>query len=145
MGALYNGQLAKGLIHAVVFGLLVSIASNGHSSGLEPLFGMMVATWEFYMAFEAYHTARKRRDGSELEEFSSLFDIRPTHGKFPAGAILLIGIGFVLLLDTTDLIDMEKLDRYWPVGLILLGLYMLYARLSGERLPRNGGSAEVRR
>jgi hypothetical protein len=25
---------------------------------------------------------------------------------------------------------MEQLERYWPVGLILFGLYMLYARLS---------------
>jgi TM2 domain-containing membrane protein YozV len=144
VGALYNGQLAKGLIHAVVFGLLVSITSGSHNGSLEPLFGIMIAAWVFYMAFEAYHTAKRRRDGGPVEEFSSLFDIRPTHGRFPAGAIFLIGIGFVLLLDTTDIIDVEQLDRYWPVGLILLGLYMLYARLSGDR-NRTNGNAEARR
>jgi hypothetical protein len=58
---------------------------------------------------------------------------------------MLIGIGFVLLLDTTDLIDMAQLDRYWPVGLIVLGIYMLYARLSGDRAGRPNGNAEARR
>ncbi|HWE48177.1 MAG TPA: DUF5668 domain-containing protein [Bryobacteraceae bacterium] len=144
VGALYNGQLAKGLIHAVVFGLLVSIASNSHSN-MEPLLGMMIAAWVFYMAFEAWHTAKRRRDGDSVEEFSSLFDIRPTHGRFPAGALLLIAVGFLLLLDTTDMIDMVQLERYWPVGLILLGLYMLYSRLSSDRGERPNGNAEARR
>jgi hypothetical protein len=131
VGAIYNGQYAKGLIHAVVFGLLVSIVSNMHGS-FEPLFGLLIGAWVFYMAFEAYHTARKRRYGVSVEEFSSLFDVRPTQGRFPAGAILLIGLGFLLLLDTTDMISMDQMERYWPVGLIVFGLYMLYARLSPE-------------
>jgi TM2 domain-containing membrane protein YozV len=129
VGAIYNGQYAKGLIHAVVFGLLVSLAGSSHGS-LEPLIALLIAAWVFYMAFEAFHTARKRRYGVSVEEFSSLFDVRPTQGKFPGGAMLLIGLGFILLLDTTDIISMEQLERYWPVGLILIGLYMLYARLS---------------
>jgi hypothetical protein len=130
VGAIYNGQYAKGLIHAVVFGLLVSIVSSTHNGALEPLFGLLIAAWVFYMAFEAYHTARKRRYGVAVEEFSSLFDVRPTQGRFPAGAVLLIGLGFLLLLDTTDIISMDQMERYWPVGLILFGLYLLYARLS---------------
>ena len=129
VGAIYNGQYAKGLIHAVVFGLLVSLAANMHGP-LEPLVGILIAGWVFYMAFEAYHTARNRRHGVSVEEFSSLFDVRPAPGRVPAGAILLIGLGFILLLDTTDIISMDQLERYWPVGLIVFGLYMLYARLS---------------
>ena len=104
----------------------------------EPLIGLLIAAWVFYMAFEAYHTARKRRYGVAVEEFSSLFDVRPTHGRFPAGALLLIGLGFILLLDTTDIISMDQLERYWPVGLILFGLYMLYARLSPAGISRIG-------
>jgi hypothetical protein len=130
VGAIYNGQYAKGLIHAVVFGLLVSLASSSHTAPFEPLIGLLIAAWVFYMAFEAYHTARNRRYGVRVEEFSSLFDIRPTQGRFPAGAILLIALGFILLLDTTDIISMDELERYWPVGLIAVGVYMLYARVN---------------
>jgi TM2 domain-containing membrane protein YozV len=143
VGAIYNGQYAKGLIHAVVFGLLVSLASSTHTQ-FEPLIGLLIAAWVFYMAFEAYHTARNRRYGVSVEEFSSLFDVRPTHGRFPAGALLLIGLGFILLLDTTDIISMDQLERYWPVGLIVFGLYMLYARLSpANREVRADRNAEA--
>ena len=136
VGALYNGQYAKGLIHAVVFGLLVSLASS--SRGPEPLMGIMIAAWVFYMAFEAFHTARNRRHGDAVEEFSSFLDIKPAQGRFPAGAILLIVLGFILLLDTTDLIDSYQLQRFWPVGLIVFGLYMLFTRVAGDRSARNG-------
>ena len=143
VGAIYNGQYAKGLIHAVIFGLLVSLASSSHTT-FEPLLGILIAIWVFYMAFEAFHTASKHRQGVPVEEFSSLIDVRPAHGKFPAGAVLLIALGFILLLDTTDLINMDQIARYWPVGLIVFGLYLLYARLSPAHHP-NGRPDEVRK
>lgn len=130
VGAIYNGQYAKGLVHAVVFGLLISLVSNTHNGGMEGFLGIMIASWVIYQAFEAYHTARKRRYGIAVEEFSSLFEIRHTQGKFPIGAILLIGVGFILLLDTTDIVSMERFERYWPVLMIGVGLYMLYVRLN---------------
>ncbi len=129
VGAIYNGQYAKGLIHAIVFGLLVSIVSNTPNGGLAALVGIMIGVWVIYQAFEAFHTARKRRYGIAVEEFSSLFEFRPSHGRFPFGAIILIGLGFFLLLDTTNIIRINQLIRYWPGILIVFGLYMLYNRL----------------
>ena len=146
VGAIYNGQYAKGLVHAVVFGLLISVANNVHNGGLEGLVGVMIATWVIYQAFEAYHTARKRRFGQQVEEFSSLFDVKPHHGKFPLGGVMLIGLGFLLLLDTTDIISFEFLARFWPALLIALGVYMLYARLNpAPHVPVNTVSFDEKR
>jgi len=146
VGAIYNGQYAKGLIHAVIFGLLVSveIASRG---SMAAFVGIMIAIWVVYQAFESYHTARQRRYGIAVEEFSSLIDIRPVHGRFPIGAVVLIGLGFILLLDTTDIISMDQFERYWPVLLIGVGLYMLYMRLNpAAENHRNGTvNGEARR
>src|SRR3954447_5774626 len=75
VGAIYNGQYIKGLVHAVIFGLLVSLTTNAYSNGAAAFLGIMIAAWVFYQAFEAYHTARKRRFGLAVEEFSSLFEI----------------------------------------------------------------------
>jgi TM2 domain-containing membrane protein YozV len=146
VGAIYNGQYAKGLVHTVVFGLLVSTIVNSHDGGMEALLGIMIGAWVFYMAFEAYHTARKRRFGVTVEEFPSQFDFRAGGGKIPAGAILLIGLGFILLLDTTNIISIDDFGKYWPVGLILVGVYMLYSRLSTEHSPDHANKdAEARR
>ncbi|HWB95373.1 MAG TPA: DUF5668 domain-containing protein [Bryobacteraceae bacterium] len=132
VGAIYNGQYAKGLVHAVIFGLLVSIESSGAAGGLEPLFGVLIAAWVFYMALEAYHTARKRRAGLPVDEFSSLFNIRGEPGRFPVGAITLIVLGAILLLNTMGFLEFRYIVRYWPVLLILIGVYMLYGRVTSH-------------
>jgi hypothetical protein len=129
VGAIYNGQYAKGLVHAVAFGLLVTALSSNTMHGFEPLLGILLAVFVFYMAIEAYHTARKRDAGEPIEEFSSL--VATGSDGFPVGAVVLIGLGFLLLLNTLDLISMEAVMRFWPAGLILIGVYMLYSRLRG--------------
>lgn len=69
VGAMYNEQYAKGGVHLIVFVVLVSLANNNG------VFGILVAGWEFYMAFEAYHTARCRRDGLPLPNPFGLNDL----------------------------------------------------------------------
>src|SRR5690348_15408979 len=72
VGAIYNGQYAKGILHIVVLGLLISIISSSGAGELEPVLGLLIAGWFFYMAFEAYHTARRRLTGEPVDEFSGL-------------------------------------------------------------------------
>jgi hypothetical protein len=139
VGAIYNGQYAKGLVHAITWGVLVSITSSSASRGLEPLFGIMIAAWVAYMAFEAYHTARKRRLGEPVDEYSSLLNLRGKH-NVPVFAIGLIILGILLLLHTLNLLDFEYVARYWPVLLIAAGVYLLFGRLSGK----DTADAEVR-
>ena len=60
VGAMYNEQYGKGLVHLLVFAVLVSLA---HDVGI---FWLFVWGWIFYMVIEAHHTARARRDGTPL-------------------------------------------------------------------------------
>jgi hypothetical protein len=129
VGAIYNGQYAKGLIHAVVFGLLITVISGEGSDGFKAMIGILIGVWWFYMVLEAYHTARKRQEGIPVDEFSSMVNLRGSRTGVPLGAVVLIGLGALLLLDTSGLVPMERILRYWPVALILLGVYMLYARV----------------
>ena len=131
VGAIYNGQYAKGLVHAVIFGLIISIMTHAGGES-EPMLAFLLVAWEFYMIFEAYHTARKRAMGQPVDEFSSLVNVRPGGRGFPTGAVTLIVLGVILLLNTLDILDFRYIARYWPVVLILAGVYMLWARLSAE-------------
>jgi hypothetical protein len=131
VGAIYNGQYAKGFIHVVIFGLLISMASNG-THDLEPLFGMLIPAWIFYMAFEAYHTAKRRVLGQQVDELSSLFATRPSGA--PIGPVVLIGTGVLFLLNNLGLLRFSQVMRFWPLLLIGLGVYKLL-----QRTTRLGG------
>ncbi len=128
VGAIYNGQYAKGLVHVAVIGVLISIVNADIPEHLQPMLALMLVAFWAYMPFEAYHTARSRQMGHPVDDFSSLAPIGSS--QFPAAAVLLIGMGTVLLLDNLGIFELRRMLRYWPVLLIGAGLYMLYNRMS---------------
>lgn len=142
VGAIYNGQYVKGILHVVILGVLISIVGSGAAGAMEALFGLLIALWFFYMAFEAYHTASKRMRGEPVDEFSSLLPLKGYRAGFPVGPVLLIAVGVVFLLDTLDVVRIYRLMRYWPAFLIALGVYLLYVRLFGQRRHSTGEVAD---
>jgi hypothetical protein len=69
VGAMYNGQYAKGVVHLIVFAILISLADE------HGIFGLFIAGWVCYQVIEAYHTARARRDGTPLPNPFGLNDL----------------------------------------------------------------------
>jgi hypothetical protein len=61
VGAMYNGQFAKGFLHIGIFAILVSLDDN-----VSNFFGTFVGFWILYQAFEAYQTAKARLEGLPL-------------------------------------------------------------------------------
>jgi hypothetical protein len=130
VGAIYNGQYGKGLMHAFIFGLLISVAEGSHG-GAEPLLAMLVASFYVYMPFEAYHTARRRQAGQPVDELSSLVSLRGGHSI--AVPLTLIGLGVIFLLNNLEILRFQQVVRFWPVLLIVLGAMMLRERVAGVR------------
>jgi hypothetical protein len=135
VGAIYNGQYLKGLIHALVFGLLVTAESNAGGSGAEALLGILIAAFVLYMPFEAYHTAKRREAGLPVDEWSTILPQKRGTGRVPVGPILLIAIGVLYLLNSLNLVDFREISRFWPVILIVVGAYMLYNRVTSVHAP----------
>ena len=79
---MYNGQYAKGVVHLIVFAILVSLADE------HGIFGLFIAGWVCYQVIEAHHTARARRDGTPLPNPFGLNDLgeRLGFGKAWPGA-----------------------------------------------------------
>jgi Domain of unknown function (DUF5668)/B-box zinc finger len=74
VGAMYNEQYAKGVVHLVIFAVLESLS---HEVGM---FHALVVGWVIYQVFEAYHTARARRDGTPLPNPFGLNEIGERFG-----------------------------------------------------------------
>ncbi len=62
VGAMYNGQFVKAMIHVLVFVILIAITDQ------HDFFGFFIAAWVLYQIFDANQTAKARRDGMPLPD-----------------------------------------------------------------------------
>ena len=134
VGAVYNGQYAKGLAHLVIFVLLVigaNAADSEHSTALGVFCGLGIAFFVIYQIFDAVRSAKAIQMAQPAPD---PFGLAATFGggakietsKIPMGAIVLILVGVLFLLHTMGLTEFG-LDRFWPLILIFLGGW-LFAR-----------------
>jgi hypothetical protein len=128
LGAIYNGQYNKGLIHIAIFASIIVALSTDIGDGLGAMLGIFLAGFVFYCAFEAMRTAQAKLAGTvptdPLESWSK---------ERPIGPIILIGLGALLLLNNFRFFDFIRLGRFWPLILIGVGFYMFRNRLSGRQ------------
>jgi hypothetical protein len=68
--------------------------------------------------------------GEPVDEYSSLLNLRGHGSVLPVGPIALIVLGGLLLMHTLNVLDFERIERFWPVLLIGLGAWLLYLRLT---------------
>jgi TM2 domain-containing membrane protein YozV len=78
VGAMYNGQFLKGIVHVVVF-----IALIGAADHFGP-FGLLIAAWVFYQVFDAYQTAHAIQFGLPLPDPLGLNNIGAKLGIGPS-------------------------------------------------------------
>jgi len=133
VGAIYNGQYAKAFVHVVILGILIRIEDSGTAHYLEPLVGLLIFLFFTYMAGEAYHTAKKRASGAAVDEWSGFLDSARGGSGRSAGALVLILLGIIFLLNNMGVFSVQALWKYWPVLLIAIGLVLLVQRLGGPK------------
>ena len=124
LGAVYNGEYVKGLIHVAVFGGIIAALSSDLPGELDVFLGIALACFYFYMPIEAYRTAKARRLGQPQPP-----DLVETKAESPIGAIILIVLGALFLLANFHLLERDWFSKAWPVGLILLGVWILMDRM----------------
>lgn len=198
VGAMYNGQFAKGLLHIAVFAVLVSFSNNNG------IFGLFVAGWMAYMVIEAYQTAIARRDGKPLPNAFGLNDLSdkfsqrvsnaapytppstsstqsaeyvytppsstvpPAQGaeyayappqaanpyavppvppppytpytgsRLPSGAVWMIVLGIFFLLGTSHRFPLFHAAIFWPLMLIVLGVFTFIRRAQFANVVNDG-------
>jgi len=136
VGAIYNGQVVKGMVQVLIFGSLVAL--SGRVGGpLDTIFGLGAAAFYFYMVIDSYQTARRKLLGQPTEEWLGLGEFKM---NAPVGAALLIGLGALLLLDNLGVHVFSHISKFWPVLLILVGVVLLQRRMGGGQTRPQSGS-----
>jgi hypothetical protein len=128
IGAVYNGQYAKGLAHLFIFVMLIYGANNG--GNWDWLFGIGIAFFVVYQIIDAVRTAKAIQMGQPAPDPLGLAQTfgageRFDASKVPVGAVVLIGLGVLFLLHTMGVWQFG-LDRFWPLTIVFVGAWMFY-------------------
>jgi len=154
VGAMYNGQFLKGFIHVMVFVTMIWMA-NEYGPIMVPVF----FAYFFYSVFDAYKTAHAIELGQPVPDpfgLERIFggqtagvspvpassapsgavalapvmaDVKAKRHPAPVGAVVLIVLGVLFLLDNTGWFEFHWVHHFWPLILIALGGWLLARRL----------------
>jgi TM2 domain-containing membrane protein YozV len=126
LGAFYNEQYGKGMIHLAIFLVLFIAGVNGAmSGGAEAALWICISALWIYMPIDALRTAQAKRAGQTLSDPLDNFS-----KNRPIGPILLIGAGLLLLLNNFDWFPWYRVSQFWPVILIAIGVLMFRNRMT---------------
>jgi len=125
LGAVYNGEYIKALIHVCIFGGLIAGLNSDIPAAYDALLGIALACFYFYMPIDAYRVAKAREMGEPVPE---PFPLVGADGRLPVGPIILIGLGVLLLFANFGLFRWDLFGRLWPIILIALGAWILLGR-----------------
>jgi hypothetical protein len=127
LGAVYNGEYNKALIHIVVFIAMIFGLNTDIGDAAETVLSLLVAGFILYMAFDAMRVAKARNLGETpvdpLESWSK---------NRPVGPIILIALGVLFLLNNFNWFPFWRIQRLWPLVLIGVGILMFRNRLEGR-------------
>jgi len=129
LGAFYNEQYGKGMIHLAIFLVLFIAGVDGAmSGGAEAALWICIAALWIYMPIDALRTAQAKRAGQPLSDPLDNFT-----RQRPIGPILLIGAGVLLLLNKFEWFQWFRFwDYFWPLLLIGVGVLMFRNRVNRQ-------------
>lgn len=135
IGAVYNGQVSKGILFIVLFAGLITLQGRGG----QPFTAFILAGFYIYQIIDAVHSARainlrwlsSGKDAPEILDTPSLEDT--PRGSIFWGAALIV-LGAVLILANFEIVSYDRLIDFWPLVVIGIGLKLVF-----EHFRRSGG------
>jgi len=128
LGAAYNGQTSKALVHFAIFASFFQMAAVTDAVAFFVL--SIIGVWLF-AAVDAYRTAELIRAGLAPDAESDAI-ARRLYGNPLAWAVLSIALGTIFLLRTLLNVRLP-IHELLPVALVALGAYMLFDFLRSRR------------
>jgi cell wall-active antibiotic response 4TMS protein YvqF len=127
LGAVYNGEYNKALIHIVVFAAIIVGLSSDPGDGGALTLALLLAGFVLYMAFDAMRTAKAKSLGESTAD-----PLEAWSRNRPVGPIILIALGALFLLNNFDWFPFHFIWRLWPLILIGVGILLFRNRLSNR-------------
>jgi len=128
LGAIYNGEYNKAIIHVVIFGAIIFGIASDLGESIQGLLIFALCVFPFYMAIDAMRSAKAKTTGQPLTD-----PFENWSGQRPLGPIILIGIGALFLLHNFGFFEFFRVRQIFvPLLLIGIGFFMLKNRVGGK-------------
>jgi hypothetical protein len=151
VGACYNGQYQKGVLHVLMFPMLIGMIDA------EDIFGFLVPVYFLYLVLDAYKTAVARLRHEPLPDYLGLRSLfgsaeQPISAAFgadltetrdaaaettaarpPLAAVVLIVLGVVLLFGNLGWFPRRSIGTFWPLVLVVIGIQQGRRRLRAHK------------
>jgi TM2 domain-containing membrane protein YozV len=125
-GALYNGQIAKGIFYMILFAGLITI--QDHHGG-QPFKALLLAGFYIFQFIDSIQVAKTiNLKAAGMKPAAGAAD-QGLPELVPSGSIfwgvVLIVLGVLLILANFEVILYETLFDFWPVAVIIIGLKLV--------------------
>jgi hypothetical protein len=128
LGAIYNGEYNKALIHIVVFASIIVGLSSDIGDGPTVALAFVLVGFIFYMAIDAMRTVKARNTGEALQD-----PLESWSKTRPVGPLILVAVGALFLLNNFGFFDFFRVRQiFWPLVLIGVGVLMMRNRMGGQ-------------
>jgi len=126
LGQIYLGYYGQGFLNIAIVASIITILA-GEYSVLTPFLGIFLGFYWLYNIVDAYRRATLYNHALEGLGPTELPDIgiAENRGSMFWGVVLIIA-GGVGLSHTAWGYSLAWLERWWPVALVLAGLYLIY-------------------
>ncbi len=126
LGQVYNGHLARAFAFFFAWVGSIYLTATGH----EFPFAFLIPFVYLYNLIDAWKGAsaiNQRFLGGRSEPEESVAVESPVWGA------LLVLFGFLILFNNLGWLDLERLARWWPLLLIAVGLWFVYASVQKKK------------
>jgi TM2 domain-containing membrane protein YozV len=131
LGQVYNGQIARAFAFFFAWVGSIYLTSTGH----EFPFAFMIPFVYLYNMIDAWKAAtainqRFLGGRAEPEEDAAM--------ESPIWGGILAVFGVLILFNNLGWLDLDRLARWWPILLILVGVWFVYASLQKRKAVETG-------
>ena len=127
VGQIYVGYYPQGFMNAVIVSVTITLLAMGMGS-LTPLLAIFLAFFWVYNMIDANRRAQafnRALDGLDGETLPEDFEMPGLKGSTPLGVVL-IAAGTLFFMDRKLGMDMEWLEEWWPIALVIGGVWLIY-------------------
>jgi TM2 domain-containing membrane protein YozV len=125
-GALYNGQVAKGIFYMILLAGLITIQAT---HGGQPFKALLLGGFYFFQIIDSIQVAKAINLNAAGQKPAAgapglgLPEIVPSGSIF--WGIALIVLGVLLIMANFEIISYDRLFDFWPVAVIIIGLKLV--------------------